>query len=167
MYPALEELQQPLSQEQLRILKDQLNSEEPTPSAQTKFNYAWGLIKSNHHKQQEYGVQILTELYKSEKSMRREVLYYLSLGSLKIGDYTNAKRYVEGVIGNRTRKPTGQRVVKTVDDKITTEGLIGIGIAGGALALGLGLIGALVRKTENRRRKKSRRKYNTRIHYEQ
>lgn len=42
VYPALEELQQPLSQEQFRILKDQLNSEEPTPSAQTKFNYAWG-----------------------------------------------------------------------------------------------------------------------------
>lgn len=146
VYPALEELQQPLSQEQLRILKDQLNSEEPTPSAQTKFNYAWGLIKSNHHKQQEYGVQILTELYKSEKSMRREVLYYLSLGSLKIGDYTNAKRYVEALLEIEPENQQARGLLKTIDDKITTEGLIGIGIAGGALALGLGLIGALVRK---------------------
>lgn len=47
VYPALEELKQPLSEEQLNVLRNQLKAEEPKPSPQTRFNYAWGLIKSS------------------------------------------------------------------------------------------------------------------------
>ncbi|EGW30213.1 mitochondria fission 1 protein [Spathaspora passalidarum NRRL Y-27907] len=146
IYQPLEELKQPLSQEQLQILKDQLRSEEPNPSPQTKFNYAWGLIKSPHYKQQQDGVAILVELYKSEEGMRREVLYYLSLGSFKVGDYTNAKRYIEALLYSEPDNQQAQALLQTIDDRITTDGLIGIGIVGGALAIGVGLIGALVRR---------------------
>lgn len=146
VYPALEELKQPLSQEQLRVLKDQLQSEEPNPTPQTRFNYAWGLIKSGNHKQQEFGVQILTELYKSEKDMRREVLYYLSLGSFKLGDYTNAKRYVEALLEIEPHNLQAQTLLENIEDKITTEGLIGLGVVTGIVAIGIGVIGGLVRK---------------------
>lgn len=146
VYPALEELKQPLSQEQLRILKDQLQSEEPNPTPQTRFNYAWGLIKSGSHKQQEYGVQILSELYKSEPGMRREVLYYLSLGSFKIGDYTNAKRYVEALLKIEPENLQAKALLESIEDKITTEGLIGLGVVTGIVSIGIGVIGGLVRK---------------------
>ncbi|RLV92809.1 Mitochondria fission 1 protein [Spathaspora sp. JA1] len=149
VYQPLEELKQPLAPEQLAVLRDQLRSEEPNPSPQTKFNYAWGLIKSPHYKQQQDGVAILIELYKSEENMRREVLYYLSLGSFKIGDYTNAKRYIQALLYSEPENQQAQALLESIDDRITKDGLIGIGIVGGALAIGVGVIGAIIRR--NRR----------------
>ncbi|KAI5950107.1 FIS1 [Candida jiufengensis] len=146
VYPALEELKQPLTPDQLNVLRNQLESEEPKPSPQTRFNYAWGLIKSNSHKQQREGLEILTSLYKTETSMRREILYYLSLVSFKIGDYTNAKRYIEALLKIEPHNSQASQLKENIEEKITQEGLIGIGIAGGVLAIGIGLIGALVRK---------------------
>ncbi|KAI5960848.1 FIS1 [Candida pseudojiufengensis] len=146
VYPALEELKQPLSQDQLNILKNQLDSEQPKPTSQTQFNYAWGLIKSNQHRLQQQGIDILVKLYKQESEMRREILYYLSLGSFKIGDFSNAKRYIDSLLKIEPENQQALQLKDNIDDKITKEGLIGIGIAGGVLALGVGIIGALVRK---------------------
>ncbi|KAK6465985.1 hypothetical protein DFJ63DRAFT_311065 [Scheffersomyces coipomensis] len=146
IYPALEELKQPLSPKQLEILKNQLESEKPNVSSQSLFNYAWGLIKSPHYKDQQEGVEILTNVFRDDPSMRRECLYYLSLGSYKIGDYSNAKRYVETLIHGEPDNTQAIALKESIDDKITTEGLIGIGIVGGVLALGVGLVGALLRK---------------------
>ncbi|KAI3404793.1 hypothetical protein KGF56_002423 [Candida oxycetoniae] len=147
VYPALEELKEPLTWQQLNILQNQLQSEEPNPSPQTQFNYAWGLIKSDSHKNQQQGVDILLQLYKAEISMKREVLYYLSLGSFKLGDYSDAKRYVEMLLKIEPGNAQAQQLLKDIDDKVTTDGLIGIGIAGGVLAVGIGLIGTCIAKT--------------------
>ncbi|CAK9441981.1 uncharacterized protein LODBEIA_P57950 [Lodderomyces beijingensis] len=146
VYPALEEVKDPLSKQQLEILKNQLDSEQPTPSPQTQFNYAWGLIKSDSFKQQQEGVAILVGLYKTAPSLQREVLYYLSLGSFKTGDYTNAKRYVDRLLADEPENSQAKQLRENIDDKVTREGLIGIGVAGGVLALGVGIIGALVRR---------------------
>ncbi|KAK6201647.1 uncharacterized protein RJT21DRAFT_120711 [Scheffersomyces amazonensis] len=146
IYPALEEVKQQLAPKQLEILKNQVESEKPNVSSQTLFNYAWGLIKSNHYKDQKEGVHILTNVFRDDPSLRRECLYYLSLGSYKIGDYSNAKRYVETLLDGEPDNSQAKTLKETIDDRITTEGLIGIGIVGGALAIGIGLIGALVRK---------------------
>ncbi|KAI5958168.1 hypothetical protein CANMA_004322 [Candida margitis] len=143
VYPALEELKQPLSEQQLNVLRNQLKAEEPKPSPQTQFNYAWGLIKSPTRKHQQEAVVILTKLYKTEPSMRREVLYYLSLGSFKLGDYTNAKRYVETLLKSEPENQQALGLLENIEDKVTQEGLIGIGVAGGVLAVGIGIVGAL------------------------
>lgn len=146
IYPALEELKQPLSEDQLKVLRNQLKAEEPKPSPLTQFNYAWGLLKSPTRKHQQEAVVILTSLYKKEPSMRREVLYYLSLGSFKLGDYTNAKRYVESLLKSEPDNTQALTLLDNINDKVAQEGLIGIGVAGGVLAVGVGIIGALVRR---------------------
>lgn len=145
-YPALEEVQDPLSSEQLRILKDQFESEGSDPSPQSQFNYAWGLIKSVNYKMQQQGINILSNLYRDVPSMRRECLYYLSLGSYKVGDYTNAARYAETLLKNEPDNKQAQALKESIHDKVNQEGLIGIGIAGGALAVGVGILGALLRR---------------------
>ncbi|KAF6046827.1 Fis1 C-terminal tetratricopeptide repeat family protein [Candida parapsilosis] len=78
--------------------------------------------------------------------MRREVLYYLSLGSFKLGDYTNAKRYVETLLKSEPENQQALTLLENIQDKVAQEGLIGIGVAGGVLAVGIGIIGALVRR---------------------
>lgn len=148
-YPSLEELKQPLSPEELAVLRNQLESEEPYPSPQSQFNYAWGLIKSNNHRQQRDGIAILVQLYKSYEYMRREVLYYLSLASFKIGEYSDAKRYVEALLVTEPENAQAKVLLLNIEDKITKDGLIGLGIAGGALAIGIGVLGAMLRKKKH------------------
>lgn len=81
-------------------------------TVQTKFNYAWGLVKSPMREHQVEGVRLLQgvcsivifdcfalkwhpcpEIYRAEASRRRECLYYLSLGHYKMGNYDEAKKF--------------------------------------------------------------------------
>ena len=85
-------------------------------TTQTKFNYAWGLVKSPIREHQVEGVQLLagyvaalytpsclrivsqtpfllTEIYRSEPTRRRECLYYLALGHYKMGNFDEAKGF--------------------------------------------------------------------------
>lgn len=85
----------PLSSAQLDILYDQVQSELPSPTIQSQFNYAWGLIKSNSKKENKQGLEILVKIFKNSPQRRRECLYYLSLGFYKINELQDLKRYVE------------------------------------------------------------------------
>lgn len=146
VYPALEEVQNSLSNQQLEILRRQVESEGPDPSAQSQFNYAWGLIKAPDLNSQRKGIDILGTLYRDVPKMRRESLYYLALGSYKVGDYSNARRYCETLLQNEPDNTQVKDLKQLIEDKVTQEGLIGIGIAGGVLAVGVGILGALMRK---------------------
>lgn len=90
--------------------------ESPYVSVQTKFNLAWGLVKSPRHEDQVEGVKLLqgtyphlitplvpgttltivqnpVEIYRAEPTRRRECLYYLALGHYKMGNYDDAKKF--------------------------------------------------------------------------
>lgn len=144
-YPALEELKEPIAPEQLRILKNQVDAENP-PSPQSQFNYAWGLLKTDEHKLQLKAMDILSSLYRDAPSMRREALYYLALGSVKIGEYTNARRYAESLLEKEPDNAQFKAVKQAIDDQVTQDGIIGLGVAGGVVAIGLGIMGAFLRK---------------------
>ena len=146
LYASMEEVNEPLSPEQLRILRDQLESERPNVNPQSEFNYAWGLIKLDHHKQQVDGLRIMERLYKDVPELRRDCLYYLSLGSVKVGDYINARRYLDAMLKKEPNNSQALELKKTIDDKVTNDGLIGLGVLAGALAVGVGIAGALMRK---------------------
>lgn len=146
LYASMEEVNEPLAPEQLRILRDQLESERPNVSPQSEFNYAWGLIKLDHHKQQIDGLRIMERLYKDVPELRRDCLYYLSLGSVKVGEYTNARRYVDFMLKKEPNNSQALELKKTIEDKVTNDGLLGLGILAGALAVGVGVAGALMRK---------------------
>lgn len=132
--------------ERLNILKNQVESEQPDPSTQSLFNYAWGLIKSKGHKNHREGVDILKQLYKRDPEITKDCLYYLSMGSLKLGDYSSAREYIEQLLAIEPENSQGKAMKNVIEDKITKEGLIGLGVAGGVLALGIGIVGALVRR---------------------
>ena len=89
-------------------------------TVQTKFNFAWGLVKSPVRENQVEGVRLLqgeflsitghwppfhflflfaginlsvTEIYRAEPTRRRECLYYLALGHYKMGNFDEAKKF--------------------------------------------------------------------------
>lgn len=146
LYPALEEIRDSLLAEQLAILKRQLDSEQPNVSPQTRFNYGWGLVKSPDRKLQQHGLEQLAQVYREENSMHREALYYLAVGSYKVGEYSNARRYCDALLKSEPDNSQARALKEMVDDKVTQDGLIGLGVAGGLLAVGVGVISALARR---------------------
>lgn len=113
---------------------------------QSKFNYAWGLIKSDVVQEQRLGVKILTEVFKDSPKRRRECLYYLAVGTYKLGDYSDARRYAEALVNH---EPTNNQAIALklmVEDRISKESLIGFGIVAGAVAVGATVIASFMRK---------------------
>lgn len=134
-----------IAPEQLQVLKNQLNLEHP-PTPQSTFNYAWGLLKSDKVVAQKKALELFTTVYRDAPSLRREALYYMALGSVKLGEFTNARKYSESLLEKEPDNTQFKALKQAIDDQVTQDGLIGLGIAGGVLAVGLGLMGALMRR---------------------
>lgn len=101
----------PHTQQVLR-LQYQKEVSQAHVTVQTKFNYAWGLIKSPKREDQVEGVGLLQgkalsfgylaapqltqppDIYRNEPVRRRECLYYLALGYYKMENYEEAKSFV-------------------------------------------------------------------------
>ncbi|ODQ82127.1 hypothetical protein BABINDRAFT_165616 [Babjeviella inositovora NRRL Y-12698] len=149
--PALEDANTPLSKEQLTILRNQLSKEQPNISIQSQFNYAWGLIKSALKDDSKQGIRLLSEIYKEYPQRRRECLYYLSIGCYKVGDYSNARRYAEALLENEPENTQAQQLKNLIEDKVAKEGLIGMAVIGGFLAVGGAALTAILTSKKSRR----------------
>lgn len=108
----------PLSAAQLDILRQQVLSEGDLVSVQSRFNYAWGLIKSNKVDDQRLGVKILTDVFKDSPQRRRECLYYLSIGTYKLGDYSDSRRYADALIQHEPENSQAIALKKMIEDQI-------------------------------------------------
>ena len=134
-WPTLKDAYEPLYRQQLEILRQQVVSEGgPTATIQSRFNYAWGLIKSTDVNDERLGVKILTDIYKEAESRRRECLYYLTIGCYKLGEYSMAKRYVDTLFEHERNNKQVGALKSMVEDKIQKETLKGVVVAGGVLA---------------------------------
>ena len=110
--PYVVDAQTSLSPAELQVLQEQYESEASSGhiTTQTKFNYAWALVKSQSRQQMLQGVTLLTgmwlgrgagaewltwraEIYRADPPRRRECLYYLALGHYKLSNYDEAKRF--------------------------------------------------------------------------
>ncbi|GMG40237.1 unnamed protein product [Ambrosiozyma monospora] len=147
--PMLADLNTPLSEEQLAILEQQVESELPDPTIQSQFNLAWGLIKSEDKYDNKHGITILTEVYKTVPSRRRECLYYLAIGCYKIGEFQESKRYIDVLLSREPDNLQAIQLKEELETQIAKDGLIGVAIIGGLTAIGVGLAGLLVK--HNRR----------------
>ncbi|KAJ1679421.1 mitochondrial membrane protein [Spiromyces aspiralis] len=147
----------PLSRDELEVLRRQYEREHPTPSVQSKFNYAWGLVKSNDKKKSELGVKLLVEIFEQHPDRQRECLYYIALGYYKLGEYLAARRYNDTLLSMEPNNKQCLSLRKLIDDRVaraeltksdrTTriDGIIGMAIAGGAVAAVAGMIAMLLR----------------------
>ncbi|CAA7267411.1 unnamed protein product [Cyclocybe aegerita] len=84
-----------LTYDELDVLRLQYLKEvaQDHVTTQTKFNYAWGLVKSPMREHQVEGVRLLQEIYRTEPARRRECLYYLALGHYKMGNFEEARKF--------------------------------------------------------------------------
>lgn len=147
--PNVEDAFTPLSDAQLAILERQVDSEQPDPSIQSLFNFAWGLVKSKNKDDNKQGIDILTHIFKQEPSRRRECLYYLSVGCYKIGEYKESQRYIDALIQHEPENYQARALKNEISSELAKNSVIGIAILGSLTAAGVGLASMLLR---NRRK---------------
>jgi fission 1 protein len=137
----------PLKDSELQVLRSQYLKEQEAQhiTVQTKFNYAWGLIKSNRHNDQLEGVTLLTgtlrpfqlggeqltvEIYKESPGRRRECLYYLALGQYKLSHYTEARRYNDLLLEKEPRNMQALSLKALIEDRVATGMTAGVELTG-------------------------------------
>lgn len=147
--PYAAEAQMNISFDELDVLRRQYRKEvaaQGHATTQTRFTYAWGLVKSPQKAEQQEGVTLLRSVYQDDPARRRECLYYLALGHYKMGQYDEARRFNALLLEKEPNNLQAKSLDVLIEKGINQEGYIGMAIAGGAVALGALLIaGALKR----------------------
>ncbi|KAF2435884.1 mitochondria fission 1 protein [Tothia fuscella] len=149
--PYAADAESPLKPEELQVLRSQYEKEGEYVGIQTKFNYAWGLIKSSSRAEQQEGVRLLSEIFRASPERRRECLYYLALGHYKLGNYQEARRYNDLLMDLEPMNMQAASLKGLIEDKVQREGLVGVAIVGG-IAVAAGVVGSLLFKGASRKR---------------
>jgi mitochondrial fission 1 protein len=114
-------------------------------------NSVQGLVKSSTRPDQQLGVMLLSEIFRTSPERRRECLYYLALGNYKLGNYGEARRYNDLLL---EREPTNMQAVDLrtlIDDKVAKEGLMGLAIITG-VTVAAGVVGGVLLRNLGRKR---------------
>ncbi|KAM3303629.1 Mitochondrial fission 1 protein B [Capsicum baccatum] len=113
---------------------------------------SWALVHSKRPEDVQRGIAMLeASLGGSNSPMQmREKIYLLAVGYYRSGDYARSRQLVERCLEIEPQWRQALTLRKTIEDKITKDGVIGIGIAATAVtAVGLlagGIVAALSRK---------------------
>ncbi|KAL7628938.1 mitochondrial membrane protein [Parahypoxylon ruwenzoriense] len=147
--PSAFDVETPLKGSEFDILRAQYEKEGEMAGVQTKFNYAWGLLKSSSRSDQQMGVRLLSEIFRVAPERRRECLYYLALGNYKLGNYGEARRYNDLLMDKEPGNHQAADLRKLIDDKVTKEGLMGVAIISG-VAIAAGVVGGILFRGKRR-----------------
>ncbi|XP_034471465.1 mitochondrial fission 1 protein [Hippoglossus hippoglossus] len=119
-------------------------------SRDTKFEYAWCLIRSRYSVDIKKGIVLLEELVqKSSKDDSRDFLFYLSVANYRLKEYEKALKYIRTLLNNEPGNKQALELEKLIVKALKKDGLVGMAIVGG-IGLGVaglaGLIGLAVAK---------------------
>ncbi|KAH6631631.1 hypothetical protein F5144DRAFT_226400 [Chaetomium tenue] len=141
----------PLNPAELAVLRAQYEREGDMVGLQTKFNYAWGLVKSSTRQEQQLGVMLLAEIFRVSTERRRECLYYLGLGNYKLGNYGDARKYNDILLSKEPGNLQALNLQSLIDEKVAKEGLMGVAIVSG-VAVVAGIVGGVLLRNLGRKR---------------
>ncbi|KAL4122313.1 hypothetical protein QTP88_014667 [Uroleucon formosanum] len=113
-----------------------------TVSQETKFHYAWCLVRSNYPADIRKGLILLEQLIKHEASdddAKRNYLYYLALGNSRIKEYSTALQFIKAFLHMQPENIQAQNLLATIQKKMESDAHKGMAVAG-ALALGLSAV---------------------------
>ncbi|KAF8239359.1 mitochondrial fission 1 protein [Tricholoma matsutake] len=141
-----------LSFDELEVLRKQHEKElsQVHVTVQTKFNYAWGLVKSPLRDHQVEGVRLLQEIYRAEPTRRRECLYYLALGHYKMENFQEAKKFNALLLEKEPSNLQALSLGQLIDKAVARDGYIGMALAGGVAAVGTLILASLLRRAARR-----------------
>lgn len=110
-----------------------------TVSRETKFEYAWCLIRSKYSADIKKGIVLLEELVqKGSKDDSRDFLFYLAVANYRLKEYEKALKYIRTLLKNEPGNKQAMELEKLIDNALKKDGLVGMAIVGG---IGLGVAG--------------------------
>ncbi|KAJ9080477.1 mitochondrial membrane protein [Entomophthora muscae] len=137
--PFLAEAENSLPDAQLEVLRIQFNAEGPDASVQTKFDLAWGLIRSRNKIDIQEGIRMLHDIYVQQPERRRECQYYIALGNYKLGKYTEARVMNSYLLELEPQNPQALALKNLIENKVSRDGLVGMMMVGSVIAaIGVG-----------------------------
>ncbi|PON75787.1 Mitochondria fission 1 protein [Parasponia andersonii] len=108
---------------------------------------SWALVHSRHEEDVQRGIAMLEASITSSEANPlelRERLYLLAVGYYRSGDYSRSRELVEQCLMIAPDWRQALTLKKAIEDRITRDGVIGIGIAATAVGLIAGGIAAAV-----------------------
>ncbi|KAI4305942.1 hypothetical protein L6164_029267 [Bauhinia variegata] len=107
---------------------------------------SWALVHSRQPEDVQRGIAMLEASLPgtSKPIQQREKLYLLAIGYYRSGDYSRSRDLVERCLMIAPDWRQAVTLRKTIEDRITKDGVIGIGIAATAVGLIAGGIAAAV-----------------------
>lgn len=110
-----------------------------------------GCVKSNKRGDQQVGVMLLSDIFRTSPERRRECLYYLALGNYKLGNYGEARRYNDLLLDKEPANLQASNLRALIDDKVAKEGLMGVAIISG-VAVAAGVVGGILLRNLGKKR---------------
>ncbi|CAJ1086130.1 mitochondrial fission 1 protein [Xyrichtys novacula] len=108
-------------------------------SKETKFEYAWCLIRSKYSEDIKKGIVLLEELtQKASKDDSRDFLFYLAVANYRLKEYEKALKYIRTLLKNEPGNKQALDLEKLIDKALKKDGLVGMAIVGG---IGVGVVG--------------------------
>ncbi|XP_014051264.1 mitochondrial fission 1 protein isoform X1 [Salmo salar] len=109
----------------------------------TKFEYAWCLIRSNFPDDINKGIVLLDELvHKGTKDDQRDYLFYLAIGNYKLKEYERGLKCIRILLKNEPGNTQALDLEKLIVKAMRKDGLVGMAIVGGIVGgVGLGVAG--------------------------
>ncbi|XP_075211324.1 mitochondrial fission 1 protein-like [Lycorma delicatula] len=112
-------------------------------SSDTRFNYAYCLIRSKYPADVRKGLQMFEAMYNEDKTEegKRQYLYFMALGHARIKDYCKSLNYCESFLKVEPSNKQVRDLQSAVRKRMKKEGLEGLAVAGTAAIVVGGLVG--------------------------
>ncbi|XP_013109970.1 mitochondrial fission 1 protein isoform X1 [Stomoxys calcitrans] len=115
----------------------------------TKFEYAFCLVRSRYTNDIRKGIMILEELARVHTEGRRDYIYYLAFGNTRIKNYSEGLKYCRAFleIESNDQVKSLEEYIKKQSDKEMAKG---IAVAGGAALVLGGILGLGIALSKNK-----------------
>ncbi|KAJ8905900.1 hypothetical protein NDN08_002403 [Rhodosorus marinus] len=115
------------------------------PDADATFNYGWALIRSKPVQNVVKGRKLMQDLL-SRGYNKTDCLYYVAMADYKLDNALEARKNLETILRVDPECRPAKILLQSVDDKISKDGWVGVGLAGLGIAAVAGVLSAISRK---------------------
>lgn len=108
----------------------------------TQFQYACCLVQSRYKDDIRKGINIFRQLCRGEHDSR-DFLFFLALGHYKLGECTAASKFIQRLLTIEPNNSQAMELKEMIDCKATKDGVLGLALSGGLMAVGVALLGVI------------------------
>ena len=114
------------------------------PNDDEMFQFALNLVRAKPKKHVEEGFNLFQDVFRRtrDEDTKRDALYYMAVAQTKLNNYEQALKYLQSILNIQPTNEQVRDLYIEVNSRMKKDGLIGLGIVGGAALVGMfGIVG--------------------------